>query len=137
MKNEKKYTEEDVQLLELLQEDRKKTNIYFDIESILQARIRLLKWLKGVENRKIPQEKKQALRNDLNAFIKVLDSHTVLEEKNFTFQRKIIHLEEKLERVKESTLCKENMRLKTTVLELLDQVETLATQNSGLIEKLK
>lgn len=120
---DKIYTEEDVQLLELLHEDRKNTNIYFDLEPIVKARIVLLTWLKGIQSRDINKDKKQALTNDLNIFGKVLDSHTVLEEKNFTFQRKIIHLEKKVEKVEESKLRKENILLKEMLLNLSEQVD--------------
>lgn len=137
MKNDKTYTDQDLQLLELLEEDRKKTKIYFDLESVVKARIVLLTWLNGIQSRDISEEKKQALTSDLNVFGKVLDSHTVLEEKNFTFQRKIIHLEKKIEKIHETVLHKENVRLKKTVLDFVNQIETLGKQNSRLIGKLK
>ena len=137
MKNDKTYTEEDLQVLKLLQEDRKKTKVYFDLEIIVKARIVLLTWLKGIQSRDITENKKQALTSDLNVIGKALDSHTELEEKNFTFQRKIMHMEVKMEKIEESVLYQENIRLKKTVLDFVNQIETLGKQNSELIDKLK
>ena len=137
MKNDKIYTEEDLQVLELLQEDRKKTKVYFHLQTIVKARIVLLTWLKGIQSRDITENKKQALTSDLNVIGKALDSHTELEEKNFTFQRKIMHMEVKMEKIEESVLYQENIRLKKTVLDFVNQIETLGKQNSELIDKLK
>ena len=106
-------TSKAIDIYEILQEESKNVSLCFDMDRLFKANTVLLSWLKGVDGRDIPEERKRALRNDLNTVLYLFESHKKLEQENFTLQRENIHLKHLSNR---EALAKENHELKISIL---------------------